>query len=364
MTIFIVFFLGLGAHSFGYFILYKIFPFAEMQRLPAHFGSYLTPLLIIASSIGLNSFISHKFKFNLTFFNTKFYLISFLLLLLFTASIIFLLRIYDLQVVRYFMDDLIILIFSIVIFVWLLFNLSNKYFWLVLFSILIIDLGSFAHRNLSVNLQKSTESEYKNLPTEDNYFIWRDQADHFLNFAPGKVYQSLIFGRMFFDLEQPLLLNKEYQNFINKYDLITKEGATSKKFNLKKQIYWLPGHIRDEQDIMEYIRSNEPSVDYESLNHLPNSFSFKLNTKSKGQLLWINNFDKNWSFKINNISAPIKKFGPFMLVETNEGTNDLIFEFDPPWGNIIRFIYFTYLLIPILLLINFFYCRKYKSLPQ
>jgi uncharacterized membrane protein YfhO len=115
---------------------------------------------------------------------------------------------------------------------------------------------------------------------------------------------------------------------------------------------------------MEYIRSNEPSVDYESLNHLPNSFSFKLNTKSKGQLLWINNFDKNWSFKINNISAPINKFGPFMLVETNEGTNDLIFEFDPPWGNIIRFIYFTYLLIPILLLINFFYCRKYKSLPQ
>jgi len=364
MTIFIVFFLGLGAHSFGYFILYKIFPFAEMQRLPAHFASYLTPLLIIASSIGLNSFISHKFKFNLTFFNTKFYLISFLLLLLFTASIIYLLRIYDLQVVRYFMDDLIILIFSIVIFVWLLFNLSNKYFWLVLFSILIIDLGSFAHRNLSVNLQKSTESEYKNLPTEDDYFIWRDQADHFLNFAPGKVYQSLIFGRMFFDIEQPLLLNKEYKNFIKKYDLISKEGATSKKFNLKKQLYWLPDHIDGEEDIMEYIRSNESSFDYESINHFPNSLSLKLNAQSKGKLLWINNYDAHWSLKLNNISTSINKLGPFMMVEIDEGLNDLIFEFDPPWGYIIRFIYLGYLFIPILLLTNFFYCRKYKLLPQ
>ena len=169
---------------------------------------------------------------------------------------------------------------------------------------------------------------------------------------------------MFFDLEQPLLLNKEYQNFIDKYDLITKEGATSKKFNLKKQLYWLPDHIRGEQEIMEYIRSNETSVVYESLNHLPNRLSFTLNEKSKGQLLWISNFDKNWSFKINNIPAPINKFGPFILVETNEGVNDLIFEFDPPWGNIIRFIYLTYLFIPILLLINFFYYRKHKSLPQ
>lgn len=366
MAIFIVFFLGLGAHSFGYFILYKIFPFAEMQRIPAHFGSYLTPLLIIASSIGLNSFLNHKytFKLNSTFFDLKFYLTSCILIILFLASIIYLLKIYDLQVVRYFLDDFIILLLSIIIFIWLFFNLKNKFFWLILFSILLVDLGSYAHRNLSFNLQKTIENEYRNLPTEDDYFMWRDQSDYFLNFSPGKVYHSLIFGRMFFDLKQPFFLKKEYKNFITKYNLITNEGATSKKFNLENQLYWLPDNISGEKNIMEYIRLNKSSIDYESLNHLPNSLSLTINKKSKGKLVWINNFDKSWTLKINNFPASINKFGPFIMVDTIKGVNNLFFEFNPPWGNIIRFIYLTYLFIPIVLLINFVYSRKYKLSPQ
>lgn len=360
MTIFIVFFLGLGAHSFGYFILYKIFPFAEMQRLPAHFGSYLTPLLIIASSIGLNSFISHKFKFNLKFFNTKFYLASFILITLFVASIIYLLKIYDLQVVRYFLDDFMMIILSILIFIWMLLNLKNKYVWLVLFSILLLDLGSFAHRNLSSNIQKSVEDEYKNLPIGDDYFIWRDQSDYFLNFAPGKVYQSLIFGRMFFDLKQPLLLNKEYKNFIEKYNLITNEGFTSKRFNLSNKIYWIPDEINGEKNIMQYILNNKSSVNFDSIIHLPNSLSLEFNSNANGKLLWINNYDNDWTFILNKQASPLKKLGPFIIVDVPKGNNEVIFKYMPLWGYIIKFIFYVYLAIPILILVNFFYYKKYR----
>ena len=89
-----------------------------------------------------------------------------------------------------------------------------------------------------------------------------------------------------------------------------------------------------------------------------------MNEKSKGKLVWINNFDKSWTLKINNFPASINKFGPFIMVDTIKGVNNLFFEFNPPWGNIIRFIYLTYLFIPIVLLINFVYSRKYKLSPQ
>jgi len=346
MVVFVVFFLGLGAHSFGYFILYKFFPFAEMQRLPAHFASYLAPILIIASAIGLRDFFNSKPKTNLSFINTKFYLILFVLLGFFAFSIIYLLRIYDLQVVRYFLDDLVILIISTITFIWLFFNRRHKYATLTLFIILFLDIGSFAHRNLTMNVHSQIEGDYQNLPRGSDYFKWNELSDHHQNFGGHKVYQSLIFGRIFFDLNEPLLLNKNYKNFLEKHSLVITEGATSKSFALKKKLFWIPENIIGEENIVKYMLKNESRLSFQEIRYFPNELSFNFISSENGRLVWVNNFDDGWTLTINNRNAKINKLGSFIIVDVAKGRNDMLFSFNPYWGHLIRFIFYLYLIIP------------------
>jgi len=220
LKIFLLFILimSFGSHSFGYFLLYKFIPFADLQRLPAQLSYFLAPLLILISSLSLNHIFNLRgnFSFNIS---KNYLILSLIGLSLLVISIYYLLRGYDVQVIRFFLDDFVFLTFFSVTFLWLLKNTKSKKFFHILFILLIIDIGSYSHRNISQNLFNNIDKKYFDLPKNEEIFKYSEKSNFYNNSDFIKIYHALLFGEMYFNLDEPILLNKNYKNNIEKNNL-------------------------------------------------------------------------------------------------------------------------------------------------
>lgn len=351
LSILLILTLGFGGHSFGYFMLYQFIPFSHLQRIPLHLADYISFLLIIGSSVGLHTIKSYFATGNSVILKYK--ETAILLVLIFILTFLFINHINvftDSNLLKIWIDDLVIFILLIVVFKWLIIFKKAKGFWLVLSLFLVFDLGRFYFLNLNTQKQ-SRYSRYENLPILEKYFEWHHDFKSIYETGTGRLYMSLLLGVPSIDPKRGELVTfTDYDKFRLTYDKFRQNSNFS-----YPRICLVDLIIPTNLILSELFKNDINSVscnpkEYDIIVNSPNKVELKvLNPGPNKRLLYIDHADKGWEVYINGTGRRIENVGPFKSVILDSKINQtIIWSYKPFWR---YFVYIDYIFACLLILI-------------
>ncbi len=353
MSVFLVLLLGMGAYSFGYFFLFTLIPFSSLQRIPLHFANYLNFLLILLSASGIKTFLQNKTA-NVDYKPHSIYKFGFLFFLsTLGLSFFYLSQVYSLTSIRLFLDDLILLFLMSGTFVWIWLNRGKKTIWIVLFSMLLFDLGRYYHLSSYLQKQQKIDTFY-NLPSGNDYFNWHPILYQPEQFKTGSLYHALLLARPMISTKGLELVKfRNYQEFLDKnLDTNNKSGVNDL---IKNRLYFIPkdtGELKD-NNLLSILKEKAIIPKTKVLRAWPNELNIDIHENKKGLFIWMDRYDNGWSVEIDGKPAKIEPFGPFKSVKLTAHASNIKWVYSPRWRWVIYLEFILILLLPGSLFLHF-----------
>lgn len=349
LSIFIILLLGFGAHSFGYYLIYQIIPFSDLQRIPLHLADFISLLLIFASSIGLNCFIKENKSYKSNKYKETFILVLLVILIL-SISINHTVNLTDSNVIRIWIDDIVIFLLFIVVFKWLVVYKNTTGFWLVLSLFLVFDLGRFYFINLKGQKQPRY-TQFQSLPTGSEYFKWNEYVSSIYDKGTGRLYMSLLLGTPSVDPKRNELVSfVDYDKFRSDFDLF----EIDKTFKYPR-LCLISSNINNDNTLSKlFSLTSDSSISCNAsrikvIKNSPNNIQVIVsNSINNNSLLYLDHVDKGWEVYVNGSYKTIDSVGPFKSVKLDSNTENLVnWIYRPYWR---WFIYLDYIVAKLIFL--------------
>jgi hypothetical protein len=314
---------GLGGHSFGYFLIYSWIPFAEYQRIPLHFSNYMVPLLIICSSFGLKSF-KHQLDFRpLTiacwFFITLIGIAAFHVLVKASIAPNF----------RIIANDTALVIFFSLAFLWWASRSPTKRSLLSLFIFVMIDLLSFhMHRTSFVVREKAAIPPYNHGLSFSDFS--ENRIYEIYNLKTGRLYTAMPTKvRTYTSDMSELVTLKKTSEFRRSHISFKEKNSSVDRFYFIEKLNNgddLDAHLLSligKSDFFAKVRSFSQTE--LSQNHI----EFKFNNNTDGWFVYLDAYDSGWTASVNGVKQNLSDDSAFKAVYLKAGTNIVTFEYFP-----------------------------------
>jgi hypothetical protein len=361
----ILLFFGFGAFTYGYYLLFSLDNFFQLQRLPLHLGNLvMIPLLLaLAAIISQYSNKQQIIVIKSNYKVTSFFIIVVIcavVLFIYKSDYIFLLK--SKNNLAALLDDILLILFFLAVCL-KIFNVEiTKIFKTFIFILMLTDLGSYYLRSLPGSV----------LPIDGDTFIALNQKDiswpntfEFFDIRPYLTdYHAMIHQKSFIDLRlYSLLIFSDVKEFINKNRqiIINSNSARSRvhfinksqlnNFTLNFETIHQEKLFRSKSQFPNSNLSNE--VNLLSSKIISNGVLFNLDTRLKKSLsseeeiimVLMDAWSKNWIVEVDKNPRPLLKAGPFKAVHLEPGDKEVIFRYNPWWRNaLVLYIHLLFIL--------------------
>ena len=300
----ILFLLAMGGHSFVYFILYKLMPFSNLQRLPVHMANYCNLLLILLSVGGCSSYLETARSCDppASKDGRKFFALPGLGVYGKYAVLK--------PILRAMLDEALLFAGMLWAFVWIRRQRATKTVVGILFFLLLFDLGRYAHFVIvNDRLPMDTAFDFRagrksELPEFKKLF----------EFEPGKTaYHSMLERQPVWVVSNKALMElKEGREFVSRNETLLKDGGKNRELYRSYELV-PPG--------------GEAAPQFFSADRAV----FSVLTREPAYFTYRDNRDAGWSVTLNGRKAPLSDAGPFKTVGVGTGKTDVVFTYNPLW---------------------------------
>jgi hypothetical protein len=362
----IILFLGIGGHSFGYFLLYKFVPFSNLQRIPLHLADFINICLVLLAAGGLKQLwdkqdgLCSEIKEDGRSWLSRNVLFFFLAVVIFygifnlfywrseglLSGLIYKEEILDalkklLKSLRIFLDETVIFCVMVIGFVWLCKRTRNRKWVIVLFILLIFDLGRYYH----LTLQKQKEPFPVSIVEiqQQNLRKWMPSIMNSNELMSGKEllletsYQGQFIGVPVFDVfdlgRKNLVAFRDFKNFIAQNRALLQEQKSNRDF--LQRVYLLPQKRGDDLYMLfrEVLRDATITAkgSYSVVSHSANAVRFKISLKQPAVFVFVDNYDRGWNVQVDGVSRSLLKVGPFKGIDVLPENQEIEFIYQPAW---------------------------------
>ncbi|MBI3251924.1 MAG: hypothetical protein HYZ52_01200 [Candidatus Omnitrophica bacterium] len=301
----ILFLLAMGGNSFGYFLLYKLIPFSNLQRLPVHVANYCNLLLILLSVGGVRTYLEKEkiplASVGLPQAGGRFFALAGLGPFGRYAVLK--------PVLRSALDETLLFGAMLWFFFWMQTKRTSKMMIGILFFLLVFDLGRYTHFVLA-NEKALLETRFDFHSNRENRL---PEFREFFESEPGRTpYQAMLQKKPVWTASNRTLMElKEGREFIAQNESFLKDRANHGE--LYRSYFLVPdGEVRVE-------------------SFSPTRVVFDVSATEPSRLIYRQNKDAGWSATQNGAPVAIADARPFQAVEVSRGKTRVILTYDPFW---------------------------------
>ncbi len=325
----IMFFFALGPNSYGYYLLYKIVPFANLQRLPIHLGNYINLFLILLAVSGVKTFLEQKTYPESNCLSTP-KVIFFMAMPVIYQPLSDALMFFTPYMRHQLLIETVILLSVLIIFLLAVFRLPSKLAIIIIFLVLLFDVTKY-YRNVLPKEQDSRKTGFNYYSAEST---WKDYKSLFYTLKLETPYLALLNKEPVIDINNnSLLVFSEYRKFIKQYKPLLADSIKNREMYRVVQV--IPeGQI----DIFKrvgpsmFLSNSIPSnTEVKVKSYQPNEVQFEANVEEPAYLYYMDNYDKGWSVYVNGNKKDLIKIFSFKAVELMKGENRIVFSYKPSW---------------------------------
>lgn len=324
----IMFFFALGANSYGYYLLYKFLPFANLQRLPVHLGNYINLFLVLLSVSGVKTFLEQK-----TYSESNYLFSAPKAVFLIALPVIYqplsdVLKFFTPGMTHHFLIETVILISMLIIFLLVVFSRPSKLaIIIIIFLVLLFDVTKY-YRNVLSNERDVRKTGFNYYSSESS---WKEYKSLFETLKLETPYLALLNKEPVIDINNnSLLVFSEYRKFIKQYRPLLADSARN------REMYRAVRVISEEQ--MDVFKREGPSMnsiqsgaEVKVKSYQPNEVQFEVKAEKPAYLYYMDNYDKGWSVYVNGNKKDLIKVFSFKAVEFMQGENKIVFSYKPSW---------------------------------
>jgi hypothetical protein len=343
----IILFLGFGWFTFGYYLLFSLNNFFNLQRLPLHVADMVMFPLLLA----LASFISqYSNKENYKIVQSNFIKTTLPVFVLICGVALFFYKSYLLfdskDVLATLLDDILLLLFFTAICLKLYEVDFTRAFKLFLFILILTDVGS----NYLNTMPKSVlpiDVETK-LAISNKNISWSNTFEHFKRKPYITDYHGMIHQKSMIDLRKYTLLKLSSileffkinrQIFLGsnsdrrRVHFISESQLNNFSVNFKNII------LQDSSD-SESLTQNLKKIAIMSSETISNGVLFDLNTKlitksipigGRPIMVLMDSWSENWIVEVDKKPRILLRAGPFKAVHLEQGDKQVVFRYNPWW---------------------------------
>jgi len=325
----IMFFFALGPNSYGYYLLYKFLPFANLQRLPVHLCNYINLFLVLLSVSGVKTFLEQKTYPESNYLSTP-KTVFLIALPVIYQPLSDVLKFFTPNMTRQFLIETVILISVLIIFLLAIFRRPSKLVIIIIFLVLLFDVTKY-YRNVLSNERDVRKTGFNYYSAESS---WKEYKSLFSTLKLETPYLALLNKEPVIDINNnSLLVFSEYRKFIKQYRPLLADSARN------REMYRVVRVIPEEQ--MDVFKRQGPSMflsnsipsdaEVKVKSYQPNEVQFEVKAEEPAYLYYMDNYDKGWSVYVNGNKKDLMKVFSFKAVELMQGENKIVFSYKPSW---------------------------------
>lgn len=324
-----MFFFALGANSYGYYLLYKFLPFANLQRLPVHLGNYINLFLVLLSVSGMQTFLEQKSCRETTGLSAP------KALFLIALPIIYqplsdVLKFFTPGMTHQFLIETVILMSMLIIFLLAVFRRPSKLAIIIIFLVLLLDVTKY-YRNVLSNERDIRKTGFNYYSAESS---WKEYKSLFNTLKLETPYLALLNKEPVIDINNnSLLVFSEYRKFIKQYTpLLADSAGNGEMYRAVRVIPEGQMDVFKREGPSMFLSNSIPSdTEVRVKSYQPNEVQFEVKAEEPAYLYYMDNYDKGWSVYVNGNKKDLLKVFSFKAVELMQGENKIVFSYKPSW---------------------------------
>ncbi|MBI3315590.1 MAG: hypothetical protein HYZ87_01260, partial [Candidatus Omnitrophica bacterium] len=308
-----LFLLAMGGNSFVYFVLYKLVPFSNLQRLPLHLANYCNFLLILLSVGGVRTYLETARPDGPAALKEGQKFLALPGLGIYGKYAVLK------PILRAVLDETLLFAGMLWAFFWIRRQRVTKTVIGILFFLLIFDLGRYTHFVMvSDRLPLDTSFDFRSGQTKT-----LPEFKGLFEFEPGKTaYHAMLKKEPVLVPSNKVLMElKEGRDFVSQHAELLKDREKNKElyrsyFLTSKNEQGSAGPGPGKTDVVSFSADR---VAFRVWAHEPAYFTYR------------DNKDDGWSAALNGKRVPLVEAKAFKTVEVGPGENRVVFTYNPPW---------------------------------
>jgi hypothetical protein len=334
----LMFFLALGDYSFGYYVLYKLVPFAKLHRIPLQLANYCNLFLIMLAVSGLQTLLQQKNPVSRgTTVKDVFFFLSFtgivvggMMMFGILSRDVFTARaVLPDNPLRFFLDETMILMIMGGVFLFLIRNRFRQFVVVAAFLVVLFDVGRYYHQTLVKNRTTRTPiiSDLA-LP-----YAWQEYKSPF-TLSPRDLGGPLLMKVPVIVLNGAcMMVDKSHQQFIEQYRDLFVQEKNSKELLRSAQL--IPKNQWDlfQKNGHAMLLNNItlPSTAIQVTDYQPNTVHFYTKAEQAAFLYYLDCYGAGWKVFVDGQQQPLLNVNSFKAVELPPGEHEVIFRYLPFW---------------------------------